>query len=181
MLYVVSGLMRSGTSMMMRCLSLGGLEPVYEKGKQSAYLNIGRQNGYYSNKYGIYELDWSFVDCDNISNIYSGKLIKIFANILIQLPETLGMKIVFLKRNVEEINASLLKFGMKKKYNFFDAESFIDAINKREDVLSLDVFQYHDILLDPLKYFQTLKNNGWKIDCERCVKGVDNGLCHFKF
>ncbi len=100
-IYVVSGLPRSGTSMMMKMLEAGGLEPVTD----------GIRSADDDNPKGYYELeavkrtkqDPSWVEPAR------GKVVKVISQLLQDLPATEKYKIVFMRRNLDEVLASQQK------------------------------------------------------------------------
>lgn len=98
MITIVSGLPRSGTSMMMRMLEAGGMELVVD--------NIRKADE--DNPYGYFEFekvkkikkDSSWLDYTQ------GKAFKIVSMLLYNLPSDKNYKIIFMKRNMKEIIAS---------------------------------------------------------------------------
>jgi hypothetical protein len=96
---VVSGLPRSGTSMMMRMLEAGGLQAMTD------HLRVPDE----SNPKGYYELEQvkQLKDGNNgwISE-GSGKVVKIISALLEYLPPENQYRIVFMQRNMGEILAS---------------------------------------------------------------------------
>ncbi|MEW6128835.1 MAG: sulfotransferase domain-containing protein [Acidobacteriota bacterium] len=95
---VVSGLPRSGTSMMMKMLVEGGLEAVTDN------LRTADED----NPKGYYELEKvKQLDKDNswVSEC-QGKVIKVISMLLKPLPKDYHYKIIFMRRKMEEILAS---------------------------------------------------------------------------
>ena len=96
---VVSGLPRSGTSMMMQMLQAGGLGILTDnirkedKNNQRGYLEY---EGVKKLKYGDY--DWL--------DQAKGKAVKIISSLLEYLPDSYEYKIIFMKREMGEILAS---------------------------------------------------------------------------
>ena len=160
---------------------MGGVTPAYNKIKQDVYINMGDKHRHSFNKNGVYELDWTLIDKNKVDKIYKNKLIKIFANDLINFPNTSGLNIVFMKRNIEEIKTSFYYFFPKNTNIFLNYKEALNIIRKREDVVTLNIFDYHDVLTSPFKCFSILKNSGWNIDVGKCMTGIDQSLCHFKF
>ena len=93
--YVVSGLPRSGTSMLMRMLEAGGL-PVLADGARGTDLDNPR---------GYYELaavkatssDGSWV------RVAAGKAVKVIAYLLPQLPADLEYRVLFMRRELDQV------------------------------------------------------------------------------
>lgn len=97
---VVSGLPRSGTSMMMNMLDSGGM-PVLTDGIRSA--DDSNPRGYF--EYGpVKELG---TDGDRAWLLLArGRAVKIISFLLTWLPETYDYRIVFMQRDLDEIIAS---------------------------------------------------------------------------
>jgi len=96
---VVSGLPRSGTSMMMRMLERGGV-PLLTDGVRTA--NEDNPKGYYEfervKKLPQGDYGWLLEA--------QGKAVKIIATLLKHLPETYTYRVLFMRRNMEEVLAS---------------------------------------------------------------------------
>ncbi len=92
---IVSGLPRSGTSMMMQMLVKGGME-AFTDGKREADEN--NQKGYYEHDAvkGMAR-DKSFMR--NVGN----KVVKVISHLLFHLPHVYKYKIVFMDREIEEV------------------------------------------------------------------------------
>ena len=95
---VVSGLPRSGTSMMMNMLQAGGL-PVLTDNIRTA--NVDNPKGYYElEKVKQLEQDQSWLE------EAQGKAVKIIATLLKHLPPTYSYKVIFMRRKIKEVLAS---------------------------------------------------------------------------
>lgn len=99
---VVSGLPRSGTSMMMKMLVEGGLQPVADELRQADEDN---PNGYFE----IEEVK-ALKDGEK-KWIYAaqGKVVKVISYLLEFLPEDLTYDVIFMEREISEILASQKK------------------------------------------------------------------------
>lgn len=110
-IYIVSGLPRSGTSMMMRMLEAGGL-PVFTDKQRMADEN--NPEGYYEHA-SVLELARNHEWLD----LAEGKVVKVVAPLLQFLPMTFSYKIIFMKREIDEIMLSqqtmLQRLGKNKK------------------------------------------------------------------
>ena len=95
---VVSGLPRSGTSMLMKMLAAGGLEPLTDGIRQADEDNPG----------GYYELEQvkQLNENKNWLETAAGKAVKIISQLLQSLPGDQRFKIVFALREMHEILAS---------------------------------------------------------------------------
>ena len=110
---VVSGLPRSGTSLMMQILEAAGIPPFTDNERQSDESN---QRGYYEHAKVaklLRNADKSWI------SVAKGRAIKIVAPLLVSLPrrlktseaamETLHDRILFMKRDIEEISAARMR------------------------------------------------------------------------
>lgn len=100
MITVVSGLPRSGTSMMMRMLEAGGIQ----------LLTDGFREKDEDNPYGYYELEKvKQLGEDGDKSWLStakGKVVKIISQLLKELPVDFSYKVIFMQRQMPEILAS---------------------------------------------------------------------------
>jgi hypothetical protein len=97
---VVSGLPRSGTSMMMRMLAAGGVT-VLEDGVRTA--DVSNPNGYFEFE-PVKELDKDG-DLTWLPGA-RGKAVKIISLLLTWLPETYDYRVIFMHRALDEVLAS---------------------------------------------------------------------------
>ena len=154
---IVSGLPRSGTSMMMRTLEMGGI-PLLTDHLRTA--DDDNPHGYYEleivKKLPAGEYEW-LKDA-------RGKAVKIISELLRYLPAEYSYKIIFMRRNMEEILASQKKM----------------LINRDEDPAKIDDENMSKMFRKHLKYVNEWINshaNFKRIDIEynRMVK--DPGPC----
>ena len=96
---VVSGLPRSGTSMMMKMLEAGGLEVLTDNIRKP---NEDNPKGYYEFERvkKLPEGDTAWLDQAE------GKVVKIISQLLMSLPEGYTYCVLFMRRHIEEILAS---------------------------------------------------------------------------
>ena len=102
-LIVVSGLPRSGTSMTMQMLESGGLDIATDGIRKPGEDNPKGYYEYERVKDLEKETDKSYL------KKFRGKTIKIISFLLKALPETNNYKVVFMRRNLDEILASQTK------------------------------------------------------------------------
>ena len=183
MLYVVSGFMRTGTSMMMRALEAGGLEASY-KADRDKMKNHFSDAHYDANIGGLYELERQDYKDPNFPRSYEGKLIKAL-NIgvprMVVMPK--GIRVVFMRRDKEEIRQSYdAFFGQQINVENLDErmERTIETIKNRKDVLSCDIYWFREVIDKPYEHFVELKRHHWPIDVDKCVDMVDPKYCRFK-
>jgi hypothetical protein len=95
---IVSGLPRSGTSMMMKMLEAGGIEPLTDELREPDKDN---PKGYYEfERVKQLEHDKGWLpDAE-------GRVVKIISQLLQHLPEDYAYQVVFMRRRMEEILAS---------------------------------------------------------------------------
>lgn len=168
MLYIVSGFMRSGTSMMMRALEAGGLEAVYSK-KRDQEMNARWGDADYLPNDSYYELDGEDYLRGGLEQRYDGKLVKCLWGGMLRLPPG-DYRVVFMRRPAEEIRVSLLAFfgndGAARQFPDLDKgmDRIVDILRDRKSVVSVDAVEYRDVLADPCAVFRRLAANGWPID-----------------
>ena len=97
---IVSGLPRSGTSMMMKMLEAGGLA-VQTDGVREA--DIDNPKGYYEDER---VKDLEKMEDKSWVRESRGKVLKVISFLLKDLPEDNHYKVVFMRRNLDEIMAS---------------------------------------------------------------------------
>jgi len=192
-LYVVSGFMRTGTSMMMKALEAGGLEAVYQQSRDEMKQRFADEF-YDPNIGGLYELERKDYLQPEFPRQYEGKLIKVLnmeyaqpngvVKSMVIMPH--DIRVVFMTRDSEEIRQSYDAFFNQQlpeeQIKTFKErwEGCIERINNRKDVLSLDVFNFRDVVENPQKHFQILKDHEWKIDVNKATAMVDPKYYRFR-
>lgn len=172
MIYIVSGYMRCGTSMMMEALIAGGMDAVYcEKRAKTMNDKWGEDDkvhGYQPNK-EYYELNTNDYKALYFPQGFEGKLIKCLwrGAAVVNVGE---YRLIFMRRPREDIERSLIAvFGRANpvvKMPSFDAslDNLVETIRDRRSFLSVDEVWYRDVVKHPLAVFQHLKKQGWPID-----------------
>lgn len=115
---LVSGLPRSGTSMMMKVLEAGGL-PVLIDGLRAA--DTDNPEGYYEFE-RVKELDKG--DTAWVRDA-QGKAVKVISALLEYLPRDYQYRVIFMNRNIDEVLKSQRKMLLHRGED-------IDAVNDRE-------------------------------------------------
>ena len=149
---IVSGLPRCGTSMMMKMLEAGGIEPVVDNIRKSDEDN---PRGYYEfEKVKKIDKDASWLGETR------GKVFKMVSMLLYHLPAGYRYKVIFMKRRMEEMLASQKKMlerkGVQPKQSdgqmtrlygdhLMDIEKWLQG---RKDIEVLYV-HYNEVLSDP--------------------------------
>jgi hypothetical protein len=99
---VVSGLPRSGTSMMMKILQAGGLEPITDSIRTA---DDDNPNGYFE-----FERVKQMTAGDRAwLDEAGGKVVKVISALLEHLPSDRSYKIIFMEREIKEVLASQKK------------------------------------------------------------------------
>lgn len=117
---IVSGLPRSGTSMMMKMLTEGGLSAVVDSLRQADEDN---PNGYFE-----IEASKALKDGDK-KWLYDaqGKVVKVISYLLEFLPDDLSYDIIFMEREIGEILASQQKMLQRRNEKSTRSDSEMEA------------------------------------------------------
>lgn len=186
MIYVVSGFMRTGTSMMMNALSAGGLDPVTNPSRDHMNDRFGDEY-YQPNPNGFYELTRQEYRQLDFPKQFDGKLIKLLYAGLHRLAVH-HYRILFMKRHPEEIRQSYEAFfgivplqymQVFDNYKAIMTEA-VNQLHNRRDVASVHVFEYRQVVEHPFAHFEELASDGWPIDPAKAVTVVDPDQCRFK-
>lgn len=154
-IYVVTGLPRTGTSMMVRCLSLSGITAVVDP-TMDAKIRANETKTYDPNPNGYYAID--FFATDPKQQI--GKVIKLPLYVLTNLGYQPNFKVLLMTRSTDESKASFLAaFGFPIPDNFFPLVAQVPVLYP--DVITLD---YASVVSDPTTAFTVLQKNGWPTD-----------------
>ena len=98
---IVSGLPRSGTSMMMRMLEAGGVRPL-EDGVRTA--DISNPKGYFEFE-PVKQLEAARGEVAWLADA-RGKAVKVISFLLTWLPEDYNYQVIFMQRDLDEVLAS---------------------------------------------------------------------------
>ena len=182
--YVVSGYMRSGTSMMMKALEQGGMNICYSKEKDRILENRFAQGEYHPNPEGFFELGPREFESPNFPSEYQGRLIKALHWRLKLLPPYF-YRVLFMLRDPLEIKVSYLKMFRQRppfvleKYQEFVDETLV-LLARRGDMAVTTVWHHH-MMENPRAVLENLKSEGFPItDCEQASKAVNPGLYRSK-
>lgn len=192
--YIVSGIMRSGSSMMMKALVDGGMDVFYDPERDNSNSDSEyKGETYVVNPGGFYELNPEFYEPDKLeelSNKARGKLIKFLIPGLMKFPITddVHLKIIVMLRNPEEIAKSweIAFKGLTPELLGFDLRFYgfmmRDAIKFFEEEMNAEVLvvSYHSVLKNPKKEFRLIRDDGWPIQPTQSAKTVDTSLHRIK-
>ena len=143
MIYVVSGLPRSGTSMMMKMLEAGGLSVLVDADNPSTDVNPGGAYAYEGTKRPPY--DWM--------GEAEGKAVKVTAHFLHLLPCEYQYRIIYMERTPAEVLISQNKREFAKFHDESEVIRHSDTAKQwtnRQDNLEVLLVDYNKIVTDPL-------------------------------
>jgi len=178
---IVSGLPRSGTSLMMQMVEAGGMPVVTD--------NIRKAND--DNPRGYYEFEKVKTIKDDSSWLPSchGKAFKMISELLYHLPSNHTYKVIFMKREMEEILASqgvMLRrlgkngstLGDEKMAGSFEKHlQYIESWLATQSNITVLYVKYNDIIREPRPYAQSLNHflGGWLHE-EHMTQVVESSL-----
>jgi hypothetical protein len=178
--YIVSGLERSGTSMLMQILDAGGVPSDFDQDSRPP--DDDNPRGYFELEGGkiinkLMNQEFSF-------ELYKGTFIKITAYGLKFLPKG-NYKIIYSQRNIEEILDSMEKMTKIKDEDRDDTrvvftklnEMIIRQIENRDDTDVLFV-NYNEIVSDPISNVKKIYDflGSTEFDLEQMIIAVDSSL-----
>lgn len=179
--YIVSGLPRSGTSMMMKMLEAGGIHPLTDNIRTADEDN---PKGYYEFERvkKLREGDTAWLP-DAV-----GKVVKIIGALLVELPEGYPYKVLFMRRDMKEILASqermLENRGEASKIDDSTMAALFEKhlrqvyewMENQPDLSYLEV-DYNEALKDPHSTAEKVNQFlGGKLDVGAMVDTVDVNL-----
>lgn len=181
MIVIVSGLPRSGTSMMMKMLEAGGLDPLIDNIRTADEDN---PKGYYEfERVKQVKTDQAWLD------EAKGKVVKVISMLLLDMPPTHQYKVIFMRRAMPEILASQQKMLVRRNeptdkvddatlsqlYEKHLAQ--VDAWMKTQANVDFVYVKYDEVLSDPQTHAEMI--NAFlddRLDVEAMVGVVDPKL-----
>ncbi|KAA0002761.1 MAG: sulfotransferase domain-containing protein [Thermoplasmata archaeon] len=174
--YIVSGIERSGTSMMMQILYKGGAPVAFDDSRPPDYHN---PKGYYELEGG--KVISKLMEGNFPFEKYDEKFIKITAYGLKFLPEG-NYKIIYMVRDIEEVMDSMEKMSgpidrEKEKPLFEKLNEFsLNLMEKRKDIDYI-VVNYRDVIKNPQKEIERINQFlGGMLDVKSATQAVDPRL-----
>ncbi len=181
MITIVSGLPRSGTSLMMQMLAAGGM-PVLSDGERRA--DVDNPRGY---------LEWERIkqlpkDPASIAEA-EGKVVKVISQLLLSLPAKHEYRVIFMQRPLPEVMASQDEM-LRRRGTFDPGDDNSVVVRAFQDHLS-DVYawlngkahvkvsrmQYHAVLREPKAAAESIaKFLELPLDVEAMAGQVDGTL-----
>jgi hypothetical protein len=180
-LTIVSGLPRSGTSMMMRMLEMGGVPVMIDHIRTADHDN---PNGYYE-----FEAVKRTKQDSSWLKGSAGKAVKMVYRLLYDLPADRSYRVLFMRRKLEEVLASQ-RTMLERKADPGDAandrqmemlfrrelQSFYDWVPRQRHIELIDV-DYNRILTDPLTELNRVQEFlGGAVDLAAMASVVDSKL-----
>jgi hypothetical protein len=181
MITIVSGLPRSGTSLMMQMLAAGGM-PILSDGERQA--DTDNPKGY---------LEWERIKQlpkePAIIAEAEGKVVKVISQLLLSLPPSYDYRVIFMQRPLPEVMAS--QDEMLRRRGTYDAGVDTSAVTRafrdhlydvhtwlnRKPHIAVLRLNYHQILREPRKTAESVaKFLGATLDVEAMVRQVDQAL-----
>lgn len=179
---VVSGLPRSGTSMMMRMLEVGGISPLTDELREA---DTDNPKGYYEFE-RVKKLDEG--DTDWVEEA-QGKAVKVISALLKYLPADYTYRLIFMRRKMEEILASQKQMLIRRgeptdsvsdeeltelfRKHLAQIQAWIDS----QPNVEIIYVSYNDVVENPLEQSQRINHFlGDTLDVENMARVVDQAL-----
>ncbi len=185
---IVSGYMRTGTSMMVGSLIDGGYEAVYDGARYSMLSRVVDDEFYHLNPREIFEFDPSEWNNREFPSQYPGTALKVrYTDINKLATMENGFHFIQMRRDPEEVRQSVeAAFAPKKAEPWLSVsgeytrrmDCSLGWAQDRDDLLSTTVVDYP--LTDPLETFGGLADSGIDIDPHKAAANYDDGLYHFR-
>ncbi|MCA9059856.1 MAG: thioredoxin [Planctomycetaceae bacterium] len=177
---VVSGLPRSGTSMMMRMLAAGGIAPLTDELRTA---DADNPNGYYE-----FEDVKSIADETSWLERAAGASVKMVYSLLKHLPTDREYRVIFMRRHVDEILQSQKKMLERNGISTNIPDAQMRALFDRElrqfyawlpqqSHLKLINVSYNDLLADPTAMITQINRHlDGRLNTEAMLQTVDPTL-----
>jgi len=174
--YIVSGVERSGTSMMMQILHAGGAKVAFDTSRKPDYHN---PKGYYELEGG--KVINRLMDGTFPLERYDDMFIKITAYGLKFLPPG-DYKIIYMLRNLDEVMDSMERMSgsidrEKEKPLFEKLNRFSIELMKRREDMKYIIVNYRDVIENPLEQAKRINEFlGGMIDIKSAIRAVNPTL-----
>ena len=181
---VVSGLPRSGTSMMMQILHAGGLEPVTDNVRLA---DASNSKGYYEHE-AVKALSKGNYEC--LRNA-QGRAIKIISSLLKHLPCDHHYKVIFMQRDIDDVIESQdrMLLSLNKPLNSQDNKKIkklyaqhlnnITSWLSQQDNIDVLYVNYTEVLNKPVNHIDLITEfTHIKADSKPMIDCIDKHMCH---
>lgn len=178
-LIIVSGLPRSGTSLMMQMLALGGVEALTDELRQA---DVDNPKGYFEfERVKKIKEDKAWIPAAR------GKAVKMISQLLYELPETEPCKIIFMRRELDEVIVSQEKMLRRRGVQAPDPASIKVAFTTHLDKLfswlamhpNFQVIEvnYNELMREPRAHAERIAQFlGQPLDLDAMARQVDASL-----
>ena len=189
MIVVVSGIHRSGTSMMMGALNDGGIPILWDESREYQMRHRDTEE-YMPNKYGFWEIGQKvYMVFGYTATIPDNHAVKIqYTGLPILAARDEGYKIIMMRRDPAEIRASMIEWEIKNPDSVegtFDKDhpnwshEYHETIRHNKDILTMrrdcefiEVW-FKDVVENPLREMERVRDFGILIDPEKAIKMID--------
>lgn len=188
MIYIVSGMPRSGTTCMMRALEAGGMTVAYSENRDQMAEYHADQHYQPNPDNKLYEIPLSEYGDVDFPLKYEGKLIKVMLWGLDHLtvnPD--GYRVIIMRRDPEEIRQSYEAFfGQTLRHpgwKEYDAriDRAVEMLANRDDVKSVRVCHYSDVIANPLGELLKIREQSyWPINAAKAAATINPDLYRFR-
>lgn len=170
MIWVVSGLLRTGTSMLMQACRAGGMRVVGDAAREAEVQQF-RRAGYDPTPGGVWEIPFSTYTRPDFAEAYAGCVVKVFQWALPVLPVA-DYRVALMRREAADRRRSGEAMLGEAGWAIWelDAQHMPALARDDMDVVTLD---YAAVVADPVPAFTTLVAHGWPLDVERAAAVVD--------
>jgi len=178
--HIVSGLERSGTSLMMQILEESNVPVSYDNSRLPDEHN---PKGYYELHSGkiIKEIESLSFDFDRYSNSY----IKVTCFGLLNLPKNRKYKVIYMVRNIDEVVESSKrmmseiarkKLGNKIKTPLAKLNNHVLEYMDSDDRFTYTIINYNNLINNPEEELKKLKEFENRIDIEKSIRVINPEL-----
>jgi thioredoxin len=177
---IVSGLPRSGTSLMMRMLNVGGIAALCDEHRTP---DADNPNGYYE-----FESVKSIQDYGDWIDRAVSHSVKIVYNLLEHLPKDREYRVIFMRRQIDEIiqsqRAMLLRNGIKTEIPDEEIKELFERVLRQfyswlpsQTHLKLINVSYNELLSRPASTIAQINRHlGYNLDTEAMAQVIDHSL-----
>lgn len=177
---IVSGLPRSGTSLMMRMLNVGGIPALCDEHRTP---DADNPNGYYE-----FESVKSIQNYSEWIDRAVGHSVKLVYNLLEHLPTNREYRVVFMRRQIDEIiqsqRAMLLRNGIKTEIPDEQIKELFERVLRQfyswlpsQTHLKLINVSYNELLSRPASAIAQINRHlGYCMDIEAMAQVIDHSL-----
>jgi hypothetical protein len=184
MLYVISGWMRSGTSMMMQALEAGGMDACYSTARDALARKRADEH-YVPNPESLFELTQQEYSSQDFPRMFDGKLIKV---VVAHQPAGLrvmrdGIRVIFMRRDSEEQRQSYQAFFDKAptvEQIELQTERSLEMLKNRRDT-EVNEMWFRDVIENPQLWLSKARDFfGVPLDVDAAAMVVNPKLLRYK-